>query len=184
MRENTRRSLMPEGFEALGAEALRDILTRSSPAGDQQKFRDRRLRKAYTARQPPRASAARTNATRRCTLHRFGDVTVAGVPFFVMDPATLAERHQPDCAEGRTRHAATSRTSSRSGSRSRSTASPRSLHFLGGVGGWAWPIGGDAARGKPAMKVVVQFADGATEEHVLKNGEHVRRRASRAPTCR
>ena len=26
-RENTRRSLMPEGFEALGAEALRDILT-------------------------------------------------------------------------------------------------------------------------------------------------------------
>ncbi len=26
-RENTRRSLMPEGFEALGAEALRDILS-------------------------------------------------------------------------------------------------------------------------------------------------------------
>ena len=47
-----------------------------------------------------------------------------------------------------------------------------SLHFLGGVGGWAWPAGGDAARGKPAMKVAVQFADGTTEEHVLKNGEH------------
>ena len=28
-RENTRRSLMPEGFEALGADALRDILTSS-----------------------------------------------------------------------------------------------------------------------------------------------------------
>jgi type 1 glutamine amidotransferase len=47
-----------------------------------------------------------------------------------------------------------------------------SLHFLGGVGVWAWPVGGDAARGRPVMKVVVQFADGATEEHVLKNGEH------------
>ena len=32
--------------------------------------------------------------------------------------------------------------------------------------------GGDAARGAPAMKVTVQFADGTTEEHVLKNGEH------------
>ena len=47
-----------------------------------------------------------------------------------------------------------------------------SLHFLGGVGGWAWPTGGDAARGTPAMKVVVFFADGTSEEHVLKNGEH------------
>jgi type 1 glutamine amidotransferase len=47
-----------------------------------------------------------------------------------------------------------------------------SLHFLGGVGGWAWPSGGDAARGTPAMKVIIQFADGTNEEHVLKNGEH------------
>jgi len=46
-----------------------------------------------------------------------------------------------------------------------------SLHFLGGVGGWAWPTGGDAARGAPAMKVMVVFADGTTQEHVLKNGE-------------
>ena len=47
-----------------------------------------------------------------------------------------------------------------------------SLHFLGGVGMWAWPVGGDAARGKPVMKVTVQFADGTSEEHVLRNGEH------------
>ena len=47
-----------------------------------------------------------------------------------------------------------------------------SLHFLGGVGMWAWPVGGDAARGKPVMKVTVQFADGTSEEHVLQNGEY------------
>src|SRR5688500_7171506 len=50
-----------------------------------------------------------------------------------------------------------------------------SLHFLGGVGGWGWPTGGpggNVARGTPAMKVVVFFADGTSEEHVLKNGEH------------
>ena len=28
-------------------------------------------------------------------------------------------------------------------------------------------------RGAPAMKVVIYFADGTTEEHVLKNGEHI-----------
>jgi type 1 glutamine amidotransferase len=52
------------------------------------------------------------------------------------------------------------------------TVTAASLHFLGGVGVWAWPTGGDQARGKPAMKVVVHFADGTREEHVLNNGEH------------
>ena len=33
-RENTRRSLMPEGFESLGAEALRDILSFIVSSGD------------------------------------------------------------------------------------------------------------------------------------------------------
>ena len=32
--------------------------------------------------------------------------------------------------------------------------------------------GGDAARGKPVMKLTVQFADGTSEEHVLQNAEH------------
>ena len=53
------------------------------------------------------------------------------------------------------------------------SGSAASLHFLGGVGGWAWPVGGDGTRGTPALKVIVQFADGTSEEHVLKNGEHV-----------
>src|SRR5687767_3912278 len=52
------------------------------------------------------------------------------------------------------------------------SASAASLHFLGGVGLWAWPVGGDAARGAPVMKVTVQFADGTSEEHVLRNGQH------------
>ncbi len=41
------------------------------------------------------------------------------------------------------------------------------------MGGWAWPVGGEGTRGTPALKVIVQFADGTSEEHVLKNGEHV-----------
>ena len=54
-RENTRRSLMPEGLDSMGAEALRDILTFIA-AGDQ-RFRIVDLRQAYTREQPPRVPA-------------------------------------------------------------------------------------------------------------------------------
>ena len=46
-RENTRRSLMPEGLEAMGAESLRDLLT--FMVGGEQRFRVVDLRQAYTA---------------------------------------------------------------------------------------------------------------------------------------
>ena len=86
-RENTRRSLMPEGLEALGAEVLRDILT--FLVGDDQKFRVVDLRPAYTA-DSRRGFRREDERDETVTLHKFGDVSVAGVPFFVMDPAKSA----------------------------------------------------------------------------------------------
>jgi putative membrane-bound dehydrogenase-like protein len=168
-RENTRRSLMPEGLEALGAGALRDIL--SFLGTDSQKFRIVDLRQAYTAdsRRGFRREEEREDTV---TLHKFGDVSVAGVPFFVMDPARSATGSNLVALKG----------GPGSGNLSDdfpqrveipTTATAASLHILGGVGGWAWPTGGDAARGKPAMKITVHFADGTTEEHVLNNGEHI-----------
>ena len=110
-------------------------------------------------------------------LHRFGDVTVNGVPFFVMDPAKSLNGHQPDRAEGRARRPAMPRTTFAQRVEIPTGAVAASLHFLGGVGVWAWPVGGDAARGTPVMKVVVQFADGTAEEHVPRERPAVRRRA-------
>ena len=167
-RENTRRSLMPEGFEALGSDVLRDIL--AFMAGAEQRFRIVDLRAAYTAdsRRGFRRDEERDDTV---TLHRFGDVTVRGVPFFVMDPAKsgngenlVALKGGP--GDGNVSDAFPQRVEIATG------VTAASLHFLGGVGVWAWPAGGDAARGKPVMKVTVRFADGASEEHVLKNGEH------------
>ena len=40
------------------------------------------------------------DTTETVPLHRFGDVTVAGVPFFVMDPAKSLDRHQTARAQG------------------------------------------------------------------------------------
>ena len=98
-RENTRRSLMPEGLEALGAEVLRDILTFLAGDGNDQKFRVVDLRPAYTA-DSRRGFRREEERDETVTLHKFGDVSVAGVPFFVMDPARSAERRQPDRVEG------------------------------------------------------------------------------------
>ena len=47
----------------------------------------------------------------------------------------------------------------------------RRLHFLGGVGGWAWPCCGDNKNENvPVAKVTVFHADGQNEEILLKNG--------------
>jgi putative heme-binding domain-containing protein len=80
-RENTRLSLMPEGLEAVGAEALRDILTFrvSASSTDDQRFGVIDLRGAYTA-DSRRGLRREDERDETVTLHRFGDVTVAGVP--------------------------------------------------------------------------------------------------------
>jgi uncharacterized protein len=168
-RENTRRSLMPEGLEAMGAESLRDLLT--FLAGVDAKFRILDLRQAYTA-DSRRGFRREEERDETVTLNRFGDVTVGSVPFFVMDPARSATGANLVALRG-----GPGRGNLSDDFPQRVeipvTATAASLHFLGGVGGWAWPTGGDTARGTPVMKVIVQFADGTSQEHVLRNGEHI-----------
>ena len=63
-RDNTRRSLMPEGLEALGAEALRDILTFLAGDGTTRSSASSICARP-TRRTAAAGSAAKTNATRR-----------------------------------------------------------------------------------------------------------------------
>jgi hypothetical protein len=46
-------------------------------------------------------------------------------------------------------------------------ASARTIHLLGGVSGWGWPLG---TRGSVSMIVRLHYEDGKTEDHPLKNG--------------
>ena len=168
-RENTHRSLMPEGLEGLGAEALRDLL--AFMCGGEQTFRVLDLRDAYTADSRRGSFRREEDRDETITLHKFGNVTVRGVPFFVMDPAKSPNGANFIALKGGPgRGNVSDDFPQRVEIPAHATAA--SLHFLGGVGGWAWPYGGDGKRGTPAMKVAVQFADGTSEEHVLKNGEH------------
>src|SRR5262249_15882041 len=45
----------------------------------------------------------------------------------------------------------------------------RAVHLLSGVSGWGYPY---AAKGSVSLIVRLHYADGKTEDHVLKNGEH------------
>jgi putative membrane-bound dehydrogenase-like protein len=48
-------------------------------------------------------------------------------------------------------------------------APAKSIHFLSGVSGWGFPLG---TKGNVSMIVRLHYADGKTEDHPLKNGEH------------
>ncbi len=45
----------------------------------------------------------------------------------------------------------------------------RAIHFLSGVSGWGYPY---SAKGSVSLIVRLHYADGKTEDHPLKNGEH------------
>lgn len=168
-RENTRRSLMPEGLEALGAENLRDVLAFVCNTSDQ-KFRVLDLRDAYNADSRTGIFRGDEFKDETVTLHKFGNVTVHGVPFFVMDPEKSQTGASFVALKGGGKGTVADNFPSKVEIATNATAA--SLHLLGGVAGWAWPFGGDGGIGKPAMTVHVEFADGDRESIVLKNGEH------------
>lgn len=43
------------------------------------------------------------------------------------------------------------------------------IHFLGGISGWGWPA---SEKGTNTVTVRLTYADGQTEDHALKNGQH------------
>jgi hypothetical protein len=157
---------MPEGFEALGAPALRDLLTFMG-AGES-KYRIIDLKNAYTAdsRQGIFSSAEALDQTLQ--FRRFGVVTAGPVPFDIASPLRSANGYNLIVLRGGQGFA--KRLPQKVEVPEVGLKASR-LHFLGGVGGWAWPFGGqDNNRNLPVAKVTVHYAGGKSEEFVLRNG--------------
>ena len=163
-RENTRRSLMPEGLEALGAETLRDIL--AFICGGEQKFRVVDLREAYTA-DSRRGLFASEEATGD-TVHfaKFGNVTADEVPWFIMDPAKSATGANLIVLKGGGKNNVASQNPQRVEIAMHTAA--KQLHLLSGIAGWGYPAIRD---NRVALKVTVNHSAGAPEVFELKNGE-------------
>lgn len=164
-RINTGRSLMPEGFEGLGGEALRDILAYLC-GGEAGKFRSIDLRSVFTA--DTRKGLYASQETRSDTLpfKKFGNLEVEGIPFSVIDPAKSLNGNNVLVLKNSMRGTFASTLPARVEARVGGFKANR-LHFLGGVTGWGYQGGDDTS---PVMKVTVVYADGQNEELVFQNG--------------
>jgi len=163
-RVDTRRSLMPEGFEALGGDGLRDIITFLT--GDNSRFRVLNLAGAFTA--DTRRGLYHAEDALYDTWHfrKYGLVSVEGIPFNLVNPANSPLGGNVIVLKGGGRGEFAFTFPQRVEVPVGYPASR--LHFLGGVAGW----GGSARPNGPmVMRVTMVFADGQRSEIDLHQGD-------------
>ena len=165
-RENTNRSLMPEGLEGLGAEGLRDILSYMTHSEGRYRVLD--LREAYTADSRKGLFAKEDQTDNSVFPVKLGNITAEGIPFFLMDPAKSPNGHSLVVLKG-------------GGAKDAAKAFPQRveiatdvdasrLYLLGGIAGWGYPATKDK---RPALKVTLTHTDGSTEMTELRNGVEI-----------
>jgi len=163
-RENTHRSLMPEGFEALPPDILRDIL--AYICGTETRYRIVNLAKAYTAdtRHGLFASEAATNDT--VHLKKFGNVTAENVPYYIQDPTRSQTGANIIVLKGGGKKNAANEFPQKVEVALNTPA--KRLHLLSGIAGWGYPATKDE---RPALKVTATHQNGQNEVFELKNGQ-------------
>lgn len=164
---STGRSLMPEGFEALGEESLRDLLTYLC-AGEN-KFRVIDLKKAFTASSARGLYNSPDAMEETIAFKRFGLAKVGEIPFEIAAPGRSANGYNVISLRGGFGFAKTMPQKVEIPDVNLKT---RTLHFLSGIGGWGYPCcDADNHKGIPAAKLTAYFTDGVKEEIVMKNGD-------------
>ncbi|WP_193214784.1 PVC-type heme-binding CxxCH protein [Luteolibacter marinus] len=161
---DTGKSLMPEGFDALGPVALRDLI--SYLRSGEQRFHTLPLGKAATADGSRGVYLSPETAGDRVGLKRYGLVEERGVPFHLQDPATAPGGKNVVVLKGGMDPNAVSRSMPAEVEIPVNVAAGR-LHLLGAVAGWGFPA---VREQDPLVTISVHYADGSSEDIVLKNG--------------
>ncbi|MGL4553206.1 MAG: c-type cytochrome, partial [Gemmataceae bacterium] len=162
--EASAKSLMPEGFEKQMKEPeLVDLLEFLTHRG---KYLPLPLDRVATAVSTQGMFFAKESPVERMVFPDWKPKAVGEVPFVLVDPQGEAKRNVV-LLYGPQGTAAP--TMPRSVRLPCGTAA-KAVHLLGGVAGWASPGG---RRGSVSMTVRLHYADGKTEDHPLRNGEHV-----------
>ena len=160
-RRNTGRSLMPEGFEQLGPDGLRDLLTYL--CADDKRFRILDLSAAYTADTSHGIYMTLESRDESLRFKKWGTIKHHDVPFAILSPQRTPTGRNVIVLKG---GAGIAKNYPQEVEVKVGLPVTR-LHFLSGVAGWGFPLGGE---GKPVVKMTVHYAGGSTEEFVLKNG--------------
>ncbi len=163
-RRSTGRSLMPEGFEQLGAVGLRDLLT--FLCVDEQRFRILDLRTAFTANTTRGIYMTADSRDESLRFRKWGTIKHRDVPFDIVSTTRTPTGNNAVVLQGGD---GMSRNYPKEVSFKVGMAVSR-LHFLGGVAGWGYPLG---EKDKPAAKITVHYAGGKTDEFVLRNGVEI-----------
>jgi uncharacterized protein len=169
LRRSTGRSLMPEGFEALGEEPLRDLLTFMGAGESKYKIID--LKPAFTASSAHGLFNSRDLTNETLRFRKFGLIKSGEVPFEVVNPARTTSGNNLIVLKGGQNYA---KTHPQKIEINAVGVKASKLHFLGGVGGWAFPCcGNNQNENVPVAKITVHFDGGNTEEIILKNGVEI-----------
>lgn len=165
-RENTKRSLMPEGLDALGPEPLRDIL--AYICGDAMKqFRILHLADAFTADSRGGVFKGIKPNEGQVRLAKYGNVKIENVPFFIQDAAKAANGANLIVLKGGPPKAY-SQTFPAKVEVAVNMAAKR-IQMLSGISGWGWPAHRPE---EPALKATVVYENGDKEEFTFINGVH------------
>ncbi len=157
-------SLMPEGLESLGGEALRDLLAfLTSEAGG---FRVVDLQTAFSA-STVRGLYDPVREPNNLRLKKYGIVTVEGIPFQLVDPGNSVRGNNAIVLKGGSAADWHCKTSAPQRVEIQVGFAVEKLHVLGGIA--AWGTLDPAKRPSPAVRVTWHYADGRTEEKVLRD---------------
>lgn len=159
----SKKSLMPEGFEKQVNKAdFTDLLEFMTQKG---KYVPIPLDKVATVVTTKGMFFKENGVTERLVFKDWKPKEFDGVPFVLVDPngdttknAVMLSGPNGDIPP----------TMPKSVTLPCNTAA-KAIHFLSGVGGWSYPA---TAKGSVSMIVRLQYADGKSEDHELKNGEH------------
>lgn len=162
-RKSTGISLMPAGFEALGGEALRDVLAYICSADQKYRFVD--MSPGFTADSRKGLYITETNLDDTVKFAKFGAVDVEGVPFNIADPAKTSNGRNLVVLKGGGKGSFCNTFAQKVEFKLGFAA--KKLFFLGGIAGWGYPAVEDKV---DAAKITVYYTGGETEEFVLKNG--------------
>lgn len=163
-RTDTGKSLMPEGFEGLGADTLRDLI--AYLRSGEQRFHTLPFGKAATADGSRGVYLSRETEGDRVTLKKYGLVEERGVPFQLQDPATAPDGKNVIVLKGGMDPRAVSKTMPQRVEIPVGFAAGR-IHLLGAVAGWGFPAANDR---DPLVEITIHYSGGTSEKIVLRNG--------------
>jgi putative membrane-bound dehydrogenase-like protein len=157
------KSLMPEGFEKqVTPEELVHLLEFLTHRG---KFLPLPLTKSANIVTTKGMFFADEGEVERLVLNDWSPKTVEGVPFVLIDPAP---DRIPNAVMLNGPHGVKAPRMPKSITLP-CNATAKAIHLLSGISGWGFPA---EPKGSVSMIVRLQYADGASEDHPLVNGEH------------